>query len=85
MVLICPAIHLFIQNLSAKFRSFAYQIFLAHSMWDWGLPPNGGKAGSDIDWVKHADDVLKELVSIGDELCRFLTLPTASDSRYDFE
>jgi len=66
----------------AKFRSCAYQLFLAHSIWDWGLPPNGGKAGSDIDWVKHADDVLKELVSIGDELCRFLTLPTASDSRH---
>merc|ERR1711966_554515 len=45
-------------------------------------PGDANKAGSDIDWVKHADDVLKELVSIGDELCRFLTLPTASDSRH---
>ena len=67
----------------AKFRSFAFQLFLSHCIWDWGLPPDGGKAGTDIDWVEHADDVLKEMISIGDELCRFLTLPTTSRSRYD--
>lgn len=68
----------------AKFRSFAYQLFLSHCTWDWGLPPDGGKAGcTHIDWVAHADDVLRELIAVGDELCRFLTLPTASRSRYD--
>mmetsp|Transcript_13626 Transcript_13626/g.28925 ORF Transcript_13626/g.28925 Transcript_13626/m.28925 type:complete len:297 (-) Transcript_13626:54-944(-) len=67
----------------AKFRSFAYQLFLSHCIWDWGLPPDGGKAASkDIDWVDHADEVLKELIAIGDELCRFLTLPTTSRSRH---
>ena len=66
----------------AKFRSFAYQLLLSHCIWDWGLPPDDGKAGcDDIDWVEHADDVLRELISIGDELCRFLTLPTTSRSR----
>eukprot|EP00585_Thalassiosira_rotula_P004703 CAMPEP_0196139210 /NCGR_PEP_ID=MMETSP0910-20130528/6572_1 /TAXON_ID=49265 /ORGANISM="Thalassiosira rotula, Strain GSO102" /LENGTH=554 /DNA_ID=CAMNT_0041399911 /DNA_START=94 /DNA_END=1758 /DNA_ORIENTATION=+ len=65
----------------AKFRSFAFQLFLSHCIWDWGLPPDG-KAGANIDWVEHADDVLKELISIGDELCRFLTLPTTSRSRH---
>eukprot|EP01083_Nonionella_stella_P006347 18424_1 len=66
----------------AKFRSFAYQLFLSHCIWDWGSPP-GGKAGvTDVDWVEHADNVLGELVSVGDELCRFLTLPTTSRSRH---
>ncbi len=65
----------------AKFRSNAFQIFIAHCIWDWDLPP-GGKARSSIDWVQHADNVLRELISIGDELCRFLTLPTTSRSRY---
>ena len=37
---------------------------------------------TDIDWVDHADDVLSELISVGDEICRFLTLPTASRSRH---
>lgn len=64
----------------ARFRSFAYQLFLAHCIWDWGEPPDG-RCASEIDWVEHADEVLNELVSIGDELCRFLTLPTASRSR----
>lgn len=65
----------------AKFRSFSYQLFLAHCIWDWGTPPNG-KASADIDWVEHADAVLRELISIADELCRFLTLPTASKARH---
>ena len=65
----------------SQFRSFAYQLFLSHCIWDWGNPP-GGKAGADIDWVDHADDVLGELIAIGDELCRFLSLPTSSRSRH---
>ena len=67
----------------AKFRSFAFQLFLAHCIWDWDVAPNEkGRAGTNFDWVGHADDVLTELIAIGDELCRFLTLPTTSRSRY---
>ena len=66
----------------AKFRSFSFQLFISHCIWDWGFPPNG-KAGTNIDWVRHADDVLKELIAIGDELFRFLTLPTSSRTRCD--
>ena len=64
----------------SKFRSFSYQLFLSHCIWDW--TSGGGRAGSDIDWVEHADNVLFELISIGDDICRFLTLPTASQSRH---
>ena len=69
----------------AKFRSFAFQLFLAHSLWDWDVDgkDQGRKGVAKMDWVGHADDVLTELVAMGDELCRFLTMPTSSRSRYD--
>jgi hypothetical protein len=35
-----------------------------------------------VDWVEHCDAVLAQLIGIGDELSRFLTLPTASRSRH---
>ena len=34
----------------ARFRSFSYQIYLAHSLWDWGKPPNG-RAATNCDWL----------------------------------
>lgn len=69
----------------AKFRSFAFQLFLAHSLWDWDVDgkDKGRKGVATMDWVGHADDVLTELVAMGDELCRFLTMPTSSRSRYN--
>lgn len=67
----------------AKFRSFAFQLFLAHSLWDWDIPDKiEGRAGANVDWVGHADEVLSELIAIGDELFRFLTLPSTSRSRH---
>ena len=67
----------------SRFRSYAYQLLLAHCIWDWGgLPPKGKASHEDINWLEHADTVLTELISIGDEMCRFLTLPTASRSRH---
>ena len=67
----------------AKFRSFAFQLFLAHALWNWDVEgKEKGRAGCiQMDWVGHADDVLTELTSMGDELCRFLTMPTSSRSR----
>lgn len=32
------------------------------------------------DWLHHADDVMEHLVAMGDELSRFLTLPSSSRS-----
>ena len=34
----------------ARFRSFSYQIYLAHALWDWGKPPNNGRAATNCDW-----------------------------------
>ncbi|EEC47974.1 predicted protein [Phaeodactylum tricornutum CCAP 1055/1] len=65
----------------ADFRSFSYHLFLAHCLWDW--PDNGGRQGAiDVDWVEHCDAVLAQLIGMGDELARFLSLPTANRSRH---
>lgn len=69
----------------AEFRSFSYHLFLAHCLWDWN--ENGGRAGAAakdidaVDWVEHCDAVMAQLIGIGDELSRFLSLPTTSRSR----
>jgi hypothetical protein len=62
----------------ADFRSFAHQLYIAHSLWDW--PENGGRQGSQMDIRAHSDSVMAQIVCIGDELARFLTLPTTSRS-----
>mmetsp|Transcript_2681 Transcript_2681/g.6195 ORF Transcript_2681/g.6195 Transcript_2681/m.6195 type:complete len:644 (-) Transcript_2681:688-2619(-) len=66
----------------ARFRSFAYQIYLGHCLWDWGKPPNAGRSTTDCDWLRHTDSVLEQLIGIGDELTRFLTLPTYTRTRH---
>jgi hypothetical protein len=65
-----------------EFRSVSQHILLAHSLWDW--TENGGRAAAakTVDWVEHVDAVMAQLVGIGDELSRFLTLPTTSRSRH---
>ena len=65
----------------SRVRSFSFQIYLAHALWDW--PENGGRAGStDTNWLEHCDFVMSQLIGIGDELCRFLSLPSSSRSRH---
>ena len=61
-------------------KSNALHIYLAHATWDW----DGGKgrAKSRTDFLKHSDKVLEELISIADELCRYLTLPTSSHAQH---
>jgi hypothetical protein len=60
------------------FRSFSSQLYIAHSVWDW--PENGGREHSDLELRAHSDAVLAQIVGVGDELARFLTLPTTSRS-----
>lgn len=66
----------------ADFRSTAYHVYVAHCFWDYTSKGEGGRADADIDWLDHCDAVLAQLVGIGDELSRFLSLPTASRSRH---
>lgn len=55
-------------------------MYLAHSVWEW----NGGKGreSADVIWIDHTDKVLVQLIGIGDELCRFLTMPTSTGTRH---
>ena len=62
----------------ADFRSFSSQLYIAHSIWDW--PEDGGRENSEIELRAHCDAVLAQIVGTGDELARFLTLPTTSRS-----
>jgi hypothetical protein len=68
-------------SLIADFRSFSYHLYLAHALWDWD-DTKGGRCGTDIDLVEHCDAVLAQLIGIGDELSRFLSLPNTSRSRH---
>ena len=65
----------------ADFRSFSYHLYLAHALWDWE-DANGGRIGANVDLVDHCDAVLAQLIGIGDELSRFLSLPSTSRSRH---
>jgi multidrug transporter EmrE-like cation transporter len=65
----------------ADFRSCSHHVFLAHCLWDWN-DGKEGRVGADADWIEHCDAVLAQLVGIGDELSRFLTLPTTSRGRH---
>eukprot|EP00591_Stephanopyxis_turris_P008516 CAMPEP_0195516210 /NCGR_PEP_ID=MMETSP0794_2-20130614/7000_1 /TAXON_ID=515487 /ORGANISM="Stephanopyxis turris, Strain CCMP 815" /LENGTH=333 /DNA_ID=CAMNT_0040644745 /DNA_START=57 /DNA_END=1058 /DNA_ORIENTATION=+ len=71
------------------FRSNAHQIYLAHSCWDWGTTTtkedqsSSARDSSDYhDWLAHADETLSILLGIGDEICRFLTLPPFTRARH---
>jgi hypothetical protein len=67
--------------LIADFRSFSYHLYLAHALWDWD-DEKGGRIGTSVDLVEHCDAVLAQLIGIGDELSRFLSLPGTSRSRH---
>lgn len=66
---------------TADFRTWSYHLYLAHCLWDWD-EKGGRTAAVDVDWLEHCDAVLAQLIGIGDELSRFLTLPTTSRSRH---
>ena len=67
----------------ARFKSLAFQIYLAHSSWDWGTSSSGRlDARTEMEWLKHSDDVLALIMCQCDYLCRFLTLPCSSRSRH---
>jgi len=67
----------------AIFKSIAFQIYLAHSSWNWGKQGNDERTtNKEYDWLGHADDVLKLLLEMSDEMFHFLTLPTMSRARH---
>ena len=66
-----------------RIRSNAFQIYLSHAIWDWPTASSGsGRDKAKINWLDHTDKVLEQLIGMGDELSRFLTLPTTSRTRH---
>mmetsp|Transcript_10356 Transcript_10356/g.12154 ORF Transcript_10356/g.12154 Transcript_10356/m.12154 type:complete len:461 (-) Transcript_10356:53-1435(-) len=65
-----------------RIRTCCFQIYNAHAIWNWkgSDPESSGRVEAGINWLHHSDKVLEQLIGIGDELCRFLTLPTSSRS-----
>merc|ERR1712151_946297 len=59
-----------------NFRAYTLTIYLGHALFAWD------PEDVDIRWLKHSDEILSELVGIGDELCRYLTLPTCTLSQH---
>ncbi len=76
----------------SRVRSFSFQFYLAHAVWDWDGGQGRDRAKSHMknsnieqqpeeikmNWLGHTDQVLEHLIGMGDELSRFLTLPTSS-------
>lgn len=69
----------------AVVRSNCYKLYLAHAEWDWKVVPPGDE-GRDMcvgkDWLEHADAALVELLGVGEDLSRFLTLPGFTRARH---
>ena len=53
---------------------------MSHAIWDWDSGKGRSEAMDAEKWLEHTDAILEQLVGIGDELCRFLTLPTSSQA-----
>jgi hypothetical protein len=72
----------------ANIRAYFQHIYLVHAVWDWDGDDDehcyhdkiksSGRARCTIDFLKHTDMVLEELIAMGDELARFLSLPNTS-------
>lgn len=68
----------------AVIKSTLFNICSAHACWDWckAGKASTGRAGSDLDWLEHMDNVLDASLKLCMELTRMLTLPCASRARH---
>jgi hypothetical protein len=57
---------------------------MAHATWDWSLGKGRQTSVTDSEtfWLRHSDDALSLLLQMGEDLERFLTLPTYSGTRH---
>lgn len=65
-------------------RATMMEIYSAHACWDWGWKPNqpSGREASSVNWSEHSDAVAVELLGMGRDLARWLSLPNASRARH---
>ena len=62
----------------ASIRSYFQHLYLAHCLWDWKTGTGRKEASAEFDFLRHCDGVLEQLIAMGDELARFLSLPNTS-------
>jgi len=67
--------------LIASLKSTFLEIYAAHALWNWGKD-HCGRAQSEIDWVKHSDETISEMLGVTSDLTRLLTLPDVSRARH---
>ena len=68
-------------NHMASIKATLVHIYSAHVCWDWGKVGKEGR-DPDYDWLTHCDSLLEASVQLSHEICRLLTLPTASRARH---
>jgi hypothetical protein len=66
----------------AALRSLFFSLYQAHASWDWGTSVPTGRAQSKVNWLQHSDAVLRDISQIGDDLTRYLTMPSTSRARH---
>jgi hypothetical protein len=70
----------------ASLRAVLIELYLAHANWDWGQTPGvlneSGRTRSTVNWLDHSDLVLVQLLGVGQDLTRYLTLPSSTRARH---
>lgn len=68
----------------AVVKTTLWNIYSSHACWDWSKAgkPDSGRAGCDIDWLEHGDNVLTAIMLLCQDLARMLTLPNGSRARH---
>lgn len=71
----------------AVLKSTLMNLYGAHCSWDWPTPDKletTGRNGcnNSIDWLDHADQSLRSMWYMVQEMTRFLTLPNATRARH---
>jgi hypothetical protein len=70
----------------ASLRAVMFELYIAHANWEWGRTPGvwneSGRTKSTVDWMHHTDLVMEQLLGIGHDFTRYLTLPSSTGARH---
>jgi hypothetical protein len=69
----------------AVLKSTLMNLYGAHCSWDWPTPDKletTGRNGCKVDWLDHADQTLRSMWYLVQEMSRFLTLPNGTRARH---
>lgn len=68
----------------AVLRASLVQLYLAHSIWDWGKTIETGKWGTNaaLDPRLHSSQLMESMVQLQNDLARYLTMPNRGRARH---